>query len=183
MTLPIFPSLPGITWPVKRKPGFNNFMQTGLSGQRTAVRFQVVPRWSYEIPIEFLRSRTGFTEFTDLLNIYLQCNGSFGTFLFNDLGDNTVTNQQIGAGFQERIAAFNGAPVIKVNGNVVTTGYSIDVAGVLTFTSPPPGGQVVAWTGSYYWVCRFDDDQLDIAQFMSNFWEVKTLHISSEIIT
>lgn len=198
MTLPIFPTLPGITWPAKRSPGFRNVVQTGLTGRRTVGRFQTAPRWSYELQVEFLRNFGGHTEFNDLLALWLQCNGSFGTFLFEDLGDNVAVNHQIGvgngtatqffltralAGFDERVISVNGTPTIYVNGVAfLPSFYTIDTSGIVTFTSAVPAGQPVAWSGYYRWICRFDDDQLDLSQFMSNWWEVKSLKFSTEVI-
>jgi uncharacterized protein (TIGR02217 family) len=198
MALPLFPNTPGITWPVKKKPGFATQIQQSLAGRRTPVRFQFEPRWSYEMQIEFLRNFGGRIEFQNLLNLFAQTAGSYGTFLFDDIDDNAVTDQTIGigdgankvfallrtyAGFNQRVAATKAAPVIKVNGIVASgSSYTISPTGVVTFTSPITNGQPVTWTGGYYWVCRFDDDQLDLAQFMSNWWEVSSLKFSTEII-
>ncbi len=198
MSLPILPYLPGFSWPAKRTPAFNNQVTTALTGRRSATRSQLAPRWNYEIAVQFLRSDQGRTEFTDLLNVYLQCNGSYGTFLFSDPDDNSVTDQQIGvgdglttqfflvralAGFEERIAALNGPVTIKVNGvTYAASNYSIDPLGVVTFTAPPPPGMPVTWTGAFRWICRFDDDQLDLARVMVNFWEVTKLRFSTEVI-
>jgi uncharacterized protein (TIGR02217 family) len=198
MALPLFPNTPGITWPVKKMPGFATQIQSSLAGRRTPVRFQLEPRWSYELKIEFLRNFGGRLEFQNLLNVFAQTSGSYGTFLFDDIDDNAVTDQTIGigdgankvfallrtyAGFNQRVAATKAAPVIKVAGSVVSSGqYTISNTGVVTFTTAPGAGQAVTWTGGYYWVCRFDDDQLDLSQFMSNWWEVSSLKFSTEII-
>jgi hypothetical protein len=98
MALSIFPLVPGISWPVKRAPVFKNIIQTGITGQRTAVRQQFEPRWAYELQIEFLRNKTGYTEFLDLLSVFQNCYGSYLPFLFNDIYDNHVIDQVIGFG-------------------------------------------------------------------------------------
>lgn len=199
MTIPVFPSLLGISWPVHRRPSFSNIAQVGVSGRRTSVRQQLEPRWNYEVAVEFARNRDGFNEFSSLLTVYQACYGSFGTFLFNDKSDNTAVDQPIGVGngtatqfyllrtlggFSQRIAgaALNGAVTIKLNG-VATTAYTMDANGVITFTSPPGIGAGISWSGAYYWLCRFDEDQLDLSEFADNFWQVSSLKFSTEIIT
>jgi hypothetical protein len=190
----VFPTIPGITWPASRRPTYSNVLQQGVTGKRTAVRLQFEPRWSYELEVEFLRS-AGSTEFLDLLNLYLNCCGQAFPFLFNDLGDNGVINQQIGtgdgttrtfflqrtlAGFNQRIAALNGTPTITIAGSPASA--TIDAYGKVTFSVAPGAGQVVAWSGSYYWICRFAEDQLDLSQFASNWWQVKSLKFDTELI-
>lgn len=192
----VFPLLPGISWPVKRAPVFKNIIQTGITGQRTAVRQQFEPRWAYELEIEFVRNKTGFTEFSDLLSVFQNCYGTFLPFLFNDIYDNHVADQTIGfgngtinqfflqrslGGFNQRIAALNGSPVIKVAG--ITSSATIDSFGVVTLPAPPASGQAVTWTGNYYWICRFAEDQLDLSQFLPNYWDVKSVKFDTEIIT
>lgn len=196
MTLPLFPSLPGITWPAKRSPQFSTQIQSGISGRRTPIRYQLEPRWAYELIVEFARDRTGFTEFSDLVNLYLVCYGRFGTFRFSDPRDNAVTAQLIGVGdgattkfflsrnafgFSQRVAALNGTPTIFVAG-IPAVGYTIDAYGVITFSVAPTSGQAVTWTGAYHWICRFSDDQLDLSQFMDKWWECKSLKFETELI-
>jgi uncharacterized protein (TIGR02217 family) len=197
MTLPIFPTLAGRTWPIARRPSFNTTMQAGLTGKRTPVRYQSEPRWSYEFDIELMRDAT--TELNDMLNVFLLQYGRYGTFLYNEAVDNSVTDDLIGTGdgatntffltrsrygFVQRIAgaALDGAATIKVNG-VTAVGVTVSSNGVVTFGVAPSAGQPVTWTGSYYWVCRFDDDALDLENFMSGKWAVKSLKFSTEIIT
>jgi uncharacterized protein (TIGR02217 family) len=201
MTLALFPTLPGITWPVQRTPSFSTDVPEGVGGRRTAIRYQMEPRWKYDIPIEFLRDQTGFTEYTSLLNLYQGCFGRFFTFLFNDLRDNTATNQPIGigdgtttkfylvrsfAGFTQRVAgaALNGTPTIKVAGVTQSpSAFTIDPYGVVTFNVAPAAGAAVTITMTFYWICRFDEDQLDLSQFMDRWWDCKSIKLSTEIIT
>jgi hypothetical protein len=157
------------------------------------------PRWNYDIPVEFLRDQAGFNEFKSLLTLYSACFGRFYTYLFNDLGDNSVTDQLIGigdgttrqfylartfAGLSQRIAgaALIGTPVFKVAGSTAV-GTTFDAYGVVTFTVAPAFSQAVTWTGGYYWICRFDEDQLNLAEFADRWWECKSVKFSTEIIT
>jgi hypothetical protein len=202
MTLSIFPNFPGRAAQFARRPSFNTAMQTSLSGKRTPVRYQLEPRWSYEFDIDALRDTYySSTELSDALNVFLLQCGRYGTFLYNESTDNAVTDNLIGTGdgsnvffflsrsrygFTQRIAgaALNGAPIIKVGG-VVALGstYSVFPNGLLQFTVPPANGTAVTWTGVYYWVCRFDDDSLDISNLMTGLWMGKSIKFSTEIIT
>lgn len=196
MTLPIFPALPGIAFPGTRSARFNTDLSESVTGVRTPTRNQLEPRWLYDLPVEFLRDRTGFTEFSDLLNLYLSCYGRFGTFLYSDPRDNTATNQSFGVGdgsttqfflvrtafgFTQRVAALNGTPTIQVSG-INAIGATINAYGVVTFGTPPAPNAVLTWSGLYYWICRFSEDQLDLSQFADRWWEVKSLKFETEII-
>jgi hypothetical protein len=38
-------------------------------------------------------------------------------------------------------------------------------------------GTKILWTGGFYYRCRFDDDNMDVSQFMQNFWELKKVKL------
>jgi hypothetical protein len=133
-----------------------------------------------------------------LLTVFQTCYGSYSPFLFDDVYDNSVTDQEIGigdgmtrdffllrslGGFAQRVAALNGTPTIKLNGVIQTATFSVSPVGIISLGSPPAPGQLITWSGFYRWICRFDEDQIDLAQFMPNFWEAKSVKFSTEIIT
>lgn len=49
--------------------------------------------------------------------------------------------------------------------------YTINTTGQVVFDVAPPGGTSLYWSGSYYWRCRFDTDELPFEQFMGQFWK------------
>jgi hypothetical protein len=52
--------------------------------------------------------------------------------------------------------------------------YTIGPTGIFN-TSPVvfPAVGVFQWSGSFFYRCRFDDDSLDVSQFLNKFWEAK----------
>jgi hypothetical protein len=47
----------------------------------------------------------------------------------------------------------------------------------VTFTGGhiPAGGQAIAWSGTYYWRCRFEEDSIEFTEFANLFWDLKKL--------
>jgi hypothetical protein len=49
----------------------------------------------------------------------------------------------------------------------------------VAFATAPAPGAVLAWSGFFSFLCRFDDDAVDFEQFMSNLWKVESLKFKS----
>ena len=62
-----------------------------------------------------------------------------------------------------------------------TVAYTVSASGVVTFATAPANGAQLAWTGTFAWLCRFDDDALSASQIMSGLYEVKSIKFSNEI--
>ncbi len=80
------------------------------------------------------------------------------------------------------VQAVNGTPTIKVNGVTKTAGtdYSISSLGIVTFTTAPVLNASLTWSGSFYFLCRFSDDQWsDLSQFAPNYWELPSLNFET----
>jgi len=75
-----------------------------------------------------------------------------------------------------------GVPfVVYVNGSAVDPStYTLGPTGLVTFSSGvSTPGQVIAWTGAYYYRCRFMQDQNQFDEFMNNFYEAKKVELIS----
>jgi hypothetical protein len=104
MTLPVYPTLKGLTFPVKWTPRFYNMgAQTTASGADIDLALAEYPLHDFELQYEFLRG-SAFTpappadEFKTLMGFVLQIAGTPGRFLFSNPVDNAVTGQNIGTG-------------------------------------------------------------------------------------
>lgn len=195
-------SLNGQTWDIIKRPLFQTKIQQSVSMRETRAAFANYPQWRWTLHWEFLRAGTTgigtFTELQTLLNFFLARQGSYDSFLYNDLSDNTATSQVFGTGdgvttafqlvrslvaggFNEPIYNTNSTPVIKDNGVTKTAGvdYNIGATGIVTFTAPPVAAHSLTWSGTYYWRCRFDGDDAAFANFVQNFWELKEISIVS----
>lgn len=196
MSQAVFPTIPGLTWPVNRKPMFNTNTQRALSGRELRITYQLYPLYQYTLNYEFLRDTVAFPEADTLIGFYLARQGSFDSFLFDDITDNTVTDMQFGVGdgattgfqltrafgaggntFAEPVQNVHTLTNIKKAGVTQTNpaNYTIDANGFVTFAVAPANLAALTWTGTYYMRCRFLSDSIDMSQIYSNIWEMKKL--------
>jgi uncharacterized protein (TIGR02217 family) len=179
----VFPSLSGLTWPVLKTPRFSTLIQTGADMSELRATFTDQPVYDITLTYDLLRSGAQ-AEFQSLCGFFEARAGAFDNFLFTDATDSQVSNQVFGIGtgaeanFQlirslgtgnAVVKNLNGAPTITVN-NVTNSSYTI-TNGLVTFNSPPTGNAVLRWTGSYYYRCRFAQDEVEFEQFMRLFWQ------------
>lgn len=202
MAVPVFPSIAALIgrgWPVKRTQRWSSVMQDALSGKRTRSSLFTYPTYAYELTFNVLRSTAAINEWQQLSDFISSLYGPTQMFAFDDANDDSVTNQAFGAGdgttqnfqlvrtlfsFTEPVFLINGAPTIKVAGVTQVSGvdYNISATGNVAFHAAPAAAAALTWTGSYYWPCRFDEDNTDFSNFMQNLFELKTLKFSTEKI-
>lgn len=197
MSTQVFPSLPGLTFDIERQIQFNNQVMEAVSGKETRIAYWNAARYQWTLTFEFLRASTAFLEFQTLWGFISARQGKFDSFQYTDVLDNTATLQGIGTGdstnksFQltrtfgvtglsEPLLAPNTITKVTVAGSSISsTQFAVNywgssVAGTIVFsTFAPSGGQAVAWSGTYYFPCRFDEDAGTFNNFMSALWENK----------
>jgi uncharacterized protein (TIGR02217 family) len=200
MSTAVFPSLPGIAFPVPREAIWDTLPHEATSGKETRVAQRSAPRWRWTVLFKVLRTQPAFLEFQTLVGFFNARQGKFDSFLYTDPYDNVVTGQAIGTGdgstkpfqlvrafgsFVETVLAPNVVSAVYLNG-VVQSGGSYSVSnwgaaapGVVTFTSAPGAGVAVTADFSYYWPVRFDDDVASFGNFMQNLYDLKKLSFIS----
>src|SRR5438045_7135479 len=121
-------------------------------------------------------------ELRTLMGFFLQQQGAFQPFLFDDPSDDTAIGQPIGTGnasaaqfqlvrtmngFAEPVTAPNVVSAIYFNGvRQSAAGYAVDPdTGRVTFAAPPPSGQAIAADFTYYFRVRFADDTAEFENF------------------
>ena len=201
MSIPDFPTLAGISWPVKRTPSGSTARHESVSGKRTLLPQRSVPRWTWEIPYEFLRSAKfgdgSFSDLETLCGFYLQQMMAGTCFAYTDAEDYAVTAQGFGAGdaattkfqlvrtrggfvepvYLPTITSLTVGGVTKVQG----TDFTLGTTGVVTFGAAPGAAAALVWTGTFKWLCRFDEDTLDLSRFMVGLSDAKSVKFSNEI--
>lgn len=206
MTLPVMPSLPGLTWPlVRRGPIFDTAKETSLSGKTARYPRRTNPKWQWELNFSAIFQQFGLcapgtnADLATLTGFFSSLYGGAYPFLYLDSQDNAVRAQSIGTGtgsatafqlvrtfggFTEKVQAVNGPIAVYVGSTLKTLGtdFTIGSTGIVTFASAPSLGAAITWTGSFYWVCEFDDDQIEFSQFVSGVSEVKKLTFSSKLL-
>ncbi|MGD9613844.1 MAG: DUF2460 domain-containing protein [Alphaproteobacteria bacterium] len=196
MPEPVFPTLPGLAWPVTRTIVQATRTQHSISRRETKLLDQLYPIWEWTLAIEFLRDLNA--EMRLLAGFYLARHGSFEPFLFADPTDFITGNETLGTGngvkttfqlvrsfgeYVEPITAPN-VVTIKQDGVVTSAGlYSVNAGtGVVTFSSAPANGVIVTADFTYYFRCRFVDDTIDFENFMHQLWEAKQVKFRSALL-
>jgi len=202
MPAPNFPTLPGLMFPVVRSNmGFEVDTVESLNGIRTTFPNRAVPRYQWAIGFEMLRTgRIGADTYAELETLAGFYNSRFGRaypFAYQDADDNAVlgTVFAVGDGATSRfqlLRSYGGfvepvrAPLtvtVSANGVPVDPAtYSVGSYGRVTFSSAPAAGTALSWSGTFAWLCRFDDDKVDFTTFMRGYTSLDKLTFSSEIL-
>jgi len=207
----IFPALPGLGWSVAKAPQFATRTQKAISGRELRVVDQLYPIWTFTLTYQILRDEhdtragsgiglgIGYDELRTLAGFFLQQQGSFGAFLFNDPTDDSVTAQYLATGdgsttvfqlyrtfggFTEPIVAPNVVNAIYFNGVLQSSsGYSVaPTTGLVTFEIAPPSGQTITADFTYYFLVRFADDTAEFENFMYQLWSLKQIKLQSVLL-
>lgn len=194
-----FPTLPGLTWPVKKTPMWKTQVVEHTSGREARAALWQNPRYTFELTYDGLSStdtkhtNLGAKSLQMLLDFYNQCQGMLNTFVFQDPTDCRVAGQVIGVGdgvtttFSAKITRLVGTETVGwllyvnavyVNNAVVST-WNLSQPNSIAFTSPPASGAVITADFIYGFVCRWDTDEQEFTQFMDNLWSVSSLKFIS----
>jgi hypothetical protein len=183
-----------------------------LRGQ-LRISLTTFPIWKFEWDLSYLKGDETPAQYTSalatLLGFYMQVQGAYGNWLFTHPYDNQIpsgtpalalnsvsggntgdgtttvfmTTRQIGAG-QDLIQNFNGTPTIYFNGVAQSTGlYNLDGYGNILFNSPPGNGVAVTWSGAFYYLCSFDEDEwTELAEDLWQIWSLHGLKFSTQLL-
>jgi hypothetical protein len=158
-TPPSFPTLPGQSWSVHKRPTFSTRVASHVSGREVRSSLYADTLYEFEVSYAGLDSAGVFTgvsavSLQTLMGFYLSCQGQFGTFLYTDPTDNAVMSQTIALGdgattsfiFQRSIGGYS-EPVSWVGAAsaVYLNGATIPSAG-LSAPSAPSLSQVAGGT-------------------------------------
>lgn len=187
MSNALLPSFPGRAWPIKFSPGFNTKILPAVSGKETRAAFQLTPIWTITLPFDYLSQ----ADYLSLSGFFMTVRGRWDSFLLNADLDSVALDMSFGAGngsttafqlsrtmggFVEAVQNVGGVSAIKAAGSVVSgSGYSVGATGIVTFNSAPANGAALTWSGTYYYRCRFEQDVADFEEFMSRFYNLKSL--------
>jgi uncharacterized protein (TIGR02217 family) len=207
MAIHTFPTLPGLSFPVKKSPSFSTIEHLSIQGGSTTQQPQPYAKYKYELPFEFLRADNVTQEIQTLMSFYQACGGKATPFHFNDPDDNAVIGQSLGIGdgvttdfaflrtmvgvvdpVQDVIAAglnvYNNAVLQATPAAyaiLASSQYATNYG--VRFVAAPGVGQVITADFSFNWLCRFDDDVMEFSKFgyLNSFglWESKAVKFSS----
>jgi uncharacterized protein (TIGR02217 family) len=199
-TPPSFPALPGVGWSVHKKPVFSTLVASHVSGREVRDALYQNPIWQFELTFDGLSSSPalysglGANSMQTLLGFFLACQGQYNTFLYADPTDSAATNVTFATGngattvftfsrfmgaFLEPVGWVTSVSNIYLNGVNQASGWSVSAPNSLVFTSAPGAGVPIAATFTYAFQCRFDSDDQDFEEFMSNLWKVDSVKFKS----
>lgn len=145
-----------------------------------------------------------YTELEAVSQLFLSCFGAYGEFWYDDQEDDSRTSQYIAPGdgsntsFRvirtwgvyplarvEPVGGVNlGSTINAYIGGVLQNSSSYTVTNDLTgshinFTTPPSYGAVISMDFSFYFRCRFMEDNQQYDQFMMNLWQARKISFRS----
>lgn len=207
MSTSVLPTLPGLEYPVTRTSVWKTRTQQNLSGKEIRIADWSSPRYRWEITFSGLRETAALSlEFSQLMGFFDTLQGGWDSFLYTDPNDNNVTTQAVGTGDGTTtvfalVRTLGGAvvpilapnlgvaPVVKVSGVTKATpadytifGWgtgNVNGPGSLVFTAAPAAAAPITVTYTYYWPCRFDQDEMSFGLFMKNLYEAKKIAFMS----
>lgn len=196
MSNAVFPALAGLKWGVKKTPVWRTKIQQSANGRELRTAYYRYPLWKFTLSFEVLRTRGSLNELERLAGFFNARRGSFESFLFDDVSDNTVAEQLIGntvagrtryqlvrnfGGFVEPVLAPKDNTVVQVNGLLKRRGqdYSIDANGGIVFPTALPAGQRIVWSGGFYFRVRFLHDSVDFENVLAHLWQAKKIEFQS----
>lgn len=193
MTYPVFPSLPGLAMGIRRKPIWRTGVQSTISGKETRIAYMSYPLYAWTVDIGVMRSYGAFAELAQMIGFVNSLQGMASPFLFTDPEDNTVTAQGFGTGdgstknfqlvrsyggYSEPVQQPNTISQVTVAGTP-TSAYTLGSNGVIQFTTAPASGAALAWSGTFYFLCRMLQDDPEFQQELTNMWSAKSIAFQS----
>jgi hypothetical protein len=201
--IPIFPSVPQ-SFPIKLSLVMDTTIGTTKSLREMRVPNQPYPLWDIEVPFEELLDQTqnqaaygpfaGTNNFEQLCQQWLMMYGQTGIFAFDAPWDDSRTDQPIatGDGVTTNFEVFRTwgtgsfvtvAPIglintitnVKVNGTIVSPTTYSHTRSYIDFVNPPAAGATITMTFSFYYICRWVEDEQDFEEFAKNRWAVPSL--------
>jgi uncharacterized protein (TIGR02217 family) len=194
MSQAIFPALPSLAWSTFKRPTFSTRISKRTSGREVRSANYTYPLYEFELTYEILRADAAYQELQQLMGFFLQRQGQFDTFLFQDPTDCLIASQVIGVGdgattvfplvrnlggWVEPIGQAANQPTVTVGG-VPSSAWSIELPNLLTFTTAPGvGQQILVANLEFYFVCRFLDDVHEYENWSNNLWLLKSCKFTS----
>lgn len=101
----VFPTLRGRTWSTHKQPKFSTRISDQQSGQEVRSAQYQYPKWEFDLTYSWLPQTQAQADYQTLLNLFLQCQGSYQYFLYRDYragdpsgGDYSVRQGYLGVG-------------------------------------------------------------------------------------
>lgn len=201
----LFPELPGLEWDLTKTPTFNTKIMTSVNGRELRASYQAVPKYEISMSFAFLRESKGKNELQQLESFFIERRGAFDSFLlkmpddyeFNCtfIGDGATTTYQLYKNLHtSKIPVSHAAEYVTedppmwdedldnpmwtdLNDQMWETQYSITKNGLLTLPVQLADGDILSVKGTFYYRCRFADDEQQYTNFMHKLWKANKVEM------
>lgn len=195
----LFPELPGLEWDLTKTPMFNTKIMQSVNGRELRASYQAVPKYQISMSFAFLRESKGRKELQQLEGFFLERRGSFDSFLFKMPDDNEFQCTFIGDGVQTSFQLYKQINTTQIplqhtqadqsedplmwdevaskpmwsdpDDQMWLLQFGITTNGLLQMPIPLAAGESITISGTYYYRCRFADDEQQYTNFMSKLWK------------
>lgn len=200
----LFPTLRP-AWSVHTMPTWASLVSEHTSGRVVVTPQQAYPLWEFTLTYEILKDQTDnqsiyapnapYTELQQLMGLFLACSAQYAWFYYDYPSDNSRADAAVGIGngltaftvnrafgpqgFSEPVGGLNVIHDVYFNGVAQSSSIYAKSGNQIVFTSPPGTGVVITADYSFFYLCRFIEDQQDYEQFMYNLWTLKTCKFRS----
>ncbi|WP_338847896.1 DUF2460 domain-containing protein [Massilia sp. W12] len=189
MPTPVFPDLPGIDWQTSFRPRFKTQIKTAASGQEFRAAVMANPLYNITLHAEFLSATSADRHWQTLLGFFNGRQGAFEAFNFWFDQDGAVIDQPLIVSADRRTAQLQrtlgvaSEPVqnvkqidaLKLNGSAAPA-WGVSETGLIAFNAPLPAGNLT-WSGSYFYRCRFANDDAELDRLGANWWQCKKIEL------
>lgn len=195
----LFPELPGLEWDITKTPMFNTKIMQSVNGRELRASYQAVPKYQISMSFAFLRESKGRNELQQLEGFFLERRGSFDSFLFKMPEDNEFQCTFVGDGVQTSFQLYKQINTTQIplqhtqaeqsedplmwsenaskpmwsdpESQMWLLQFGITTNGLLQMPIPLAAGESITISGTYYYRCRFADDEQQYTNFMSKLWK------------
>lgn len=195
----LFPELPGLDWDLTKTPMFNTKIMQSVNGRELRASYQAVPKYQISMSFAFLRESKGRKELQQLEGFFLERRGSFDSFLFKMPEDNEFQCTFVGDGVQTSFQLYKQINTTQIplqhtqaeqsedplmwsenaskpmwsdpESQMWLLQFGITTNGLLQMPIPLAAGESITISGTYYYRCRFADDEQQYTNFMSKLWK------------
>lgn len=201
----LFPELPGLEWDLSKKPIFNTKIMESVNGRELRASYQAVPKYEISLSFAFLRENKGKNELQQLESFFIERRGAFDSFLFKMPEDNEYSCSYIGDGSSTSFQLYKNMHTTQIplahtqefesedplmwaddldqpmwtdlNEKMWEIQYSISKNGFISLPVPLAEGDTLTVSGTFYYRCRFADDEQQYTNFMSKLWKANKVEM------
>ena len=184
-----------------KKPMFNTKIMTSVNGRELRASYQAVPKYEISLSLPILRESK--REIQKIEDFFIDRRGAFDSFLFKMPMDNEYDCTFVGDGQTDTFQLHkNGLPLgntdvfiaddplmwdedldqpmwTDLNTRMWEMQYGISKNGLLTLPVPLAEGDALNVQGTFYYRCRFADDDQAFTLFSYRLWKGEVTLIGS----